>query len=218
MLVIFDCDGTLVDSQVNIIGAMVDCFVRHGLTPPDRQTILKVVGLSLVETMQHLLPDADSALHATMADDYKQAFHRLRDKGALEHEPLYPGIADLLKDLHGAGITLGIATGKSDRGLELCLNHHGLRDYFSTLQTADRHPSKPHPSMIHQCLADTGKTAQDCWMVGDTVFDIKMAVNAGVKSIGVDWGYHDPQTLQGAGALQVVTNTKELRDNIGRMI
>jgi phosphoglycolate phosphatase len=218
MLVIFDCDGTLVDSQANIIRAMEDSFARHDLVPPDHHAIRRVVGLSLIETMQHLLPDADRALHATMADDYKQAFHRLRDKGALEHEPLYTGIADLLKDLHNAGVTLGVATGKSDRGLGLCLDHHGLRDYFSTLQTADRHPSKPHPSMIHKCLAETGKIAPDCWMIGDTVYDIKMAVNAGVKSIGVDWGYHDPQDLHDAGAVQVVTNTDELRARLGGLI
>jgi phosphoglycolate phosphatase len=215
MLVIFDCDGTLVDSQANIIRAMENSFALHRLTPPDHHAIRRVVGLSLIETMQTLLPDAGVDVQIQLAEDYKQAFHRLRSIGALVQEPLYPGIADLLKDLHGAGVTLAVATGKSDRGLGLCLDHHGLRDYFSTLQTADRHPSKPHPSMIQQCLADTGKTVQDAWMIGDTVYDIKMAVNAGVKSIGVDWGYHDPQDLRAAGAGQVVSDCAALLACLG---
>jgi phosphoglycolate phosphatase len=210
MIVIFDCDGTLVDSQANIIRAMEDSFARHALPLPDHHTIRRVVGLSLIETMQTLLPEADGALHITLAEDYKQAFHRLRARGALEQEPLYPGIAALLKDLHTQGITLGVATGKSDRGLALCLDHHGLTDYFTTLQTADRHPSKPHPSMIEQCLADSGKTADQCWMIGDTVYDIHMAENARVKSIGVDWGYHDPQDLRAAGAAHIVSDTATL--------
>jgi phosphoglycolate phosphatase len=217
MLVIFDCDGTLVDSQANIIRAMEDSFARHGLTPPDHHGIRRVVGLSLIETMQMLLPEADHELHVTMADDYKQAFHRLRARGALEQEPLYPGIAALLKELHRAGVVLGVATGKSDRGLGLCLAHHGLADYFSTLQTADRHPSKPHPSMIQQCLTDTGKNADGCWMIGDTVYDMKMAANAKVKAIGVDWGYHDPQDLVEAGAHHVVSHTHELHERLGKI-
>jgi phosphoglycolate phosphatase len=211
MLVIFDCDGTLVDSQANIIAAMTESFERNNLVPPDHQSIRRIVGLSLVETMQKLLPEAAPDLHQHMADDYKQAFFRLRAAGALAQEPLYPGIRALIEALHADGVTLGVATGKSDRGLALCLAHHGLADYFTTLQTADRHPSKPHPSMIHQCLADSGKNEGECWMIGDTVFDIHMAVNAGVKSIGVDWGYHDAHELQAAGAAHIVADTLSLQ-------
>ncbi len=212
MLIIFDCDGTLVDSQANIIAAMTDSFVRNQLPPPDHHAIRRVVGLSLVETMRVLLPQAAHDLHLHMAEDYKQAFHRLRARGALEQEPLYPGILKLIQDLHAEGVTLAVATGKSDRGLALCLEHHGLTSYFASLQTADRHPSKPHPSMVLQCLADTGKTSEDCWVIGDTVFDIHMAANAQSKSIGVDWGYHLPGDLRGAGAHHVVSDTQSLYD------
>jgi phosphoglycolate phosphatase len=215
MLVIFDCDGTLVDSQANIIRAMNDSFVKLQLPPPDHHAIRRVVGLSLIETMQTLLPDAPHDLHIAMAEDYKLAFQRLRHRGELEHEPLFPGIKSLVQTLHRDGATLAVATGKSDRGLGLCLAHHGLTDYFTSLQTADRHPSKPHPSMIHQCLADAGKTADDCWMIGDTVYDIHMAVNANVKSIGVDWGYHDVADLQAAGADHIVSNTSHLYECLG---
>jgi phosphoglycolate phosphatase len=211
MLVIFDCDGTLVDSQANIIRAMEDSFAQAKLPLPDHRAIRNVVGLSLIETMQTLLPDAPHDLHVAVAQDYKQAFHRLRASGELAHEPLFPGIATLLHKLFEAGISLAVATGKSDRGLALCLDHHGLRDYFISLQTADRHPSKPHPSMIAQCLADAGKSSDACWMIGDTVYDIKMAVNAGVKSIGVDWGYHDVADLHIAGATHVVSDVAQIQ-------
>jgi phosphoglycolate phosphatase len=200
MLIIFDCDGTLVDSQANIIAAMEDSFLSNNLPPPDRHAIRQVVGLSLVETMQKLLPHAGADLHVHMAEDYKQAFHRLRARGDLAHEPLYPGIADLIPLLHAQGYDLGIATGKSDRGLAMCLEHHKLKEYFITLQTADRHPSKPHPSMIQKCLADSRKSAEDCWMIGDTAYDVHMANNAQVRSIGVDWGYHSVEDLKAAGA------------------
>jgi phosphoglycolate phosphatase len=212
MIVIFDCDGTLVDSQANIIAAMTDSFERNGLVPPDHHSIRRSVGLSLVETMRVLLPDAAHDLHLHLAEDYKQAFFRLRAAGALTHEPLYPGIRALIEDLHRADVLLGVATGKSDRGLALCLAHHALTEFFATLQTADRHPSKPHPSMIQQCLADTGKTAEHCWMIGDTSYDMQMAANAGVKAIGVDWGYHDSADLRRAGAAHVVSDTMALLD------
>jgi phosphoglycolate phosphatase len=204
MLVIFDCDGTLVDSQANIICAMEDSFERHRLTPPDRQAIRRVVGLSLLPAMQALVPEGDVALLDSLAEDYKQAFHRLRAAGQLAAEPLFPGVRDALETLRGAGVILGVATGKSDRGLALCLEHHGLTSLFTTLQTADRHPSKPHPSMIQQCLLEADRREDQAWMIGDTTFDIAMAGNAGVRGIGVDWGYHDPHELTAAGAAHVV--------------
>ncbi len=216
MLVIFDCDGTLVDSQANIIAAMTSCFERNALPPPGPHAIRRVVGLSLVETMQKLLPEAPAELQRHMAEDYKLAFQHLRAKDKLESEPLYPGIRTLIEDLHADGVTLAVATGKSDRGLAMCLDHHGLTDYFTSLQTADRHPSKPHPSMILQCLADTGKAKEHCWMIGDTVYDIHMAVHADVKSIGVDWGYHEAAELKAAGAAHVVPDTQSLRYILGR--
>ncbi len=209
-LAIFDCDGTLVDSQANIIAAMADAFGRNGLVPPDPQRTRRIVGLSLVEGMQVLLPDADAGLHAALAQDYKNAFHHLRGSGGLAPEPLYPGIADCLRDLEARGWLLAVATGKSDRGLALLLEHHGLAGHFISLQTADRHPSKPHPSMIHTAMRDAGAEAASTVMIGDTHFDIEMAVNAGVRPIGVDWGYHHADELLAAGAHQVVADVGAL--------
>lgn len=210
-LAVFDCDGTLIDSQVNILRAMGQSFARHGLAAPPDHAIRRVVGLSLVESMQMLLPDAEHDLHVRLAQDYKGAFQRLRADRSLDPEPLYAGIADLLTSLRDAGWLLGVATGKSDRGLALALAHHGLTDHFVTLQTADRHPSKPHPSMLRAALAEAGVGAGDAVIIGDTVFDMAMGANARVRAIGVDWGYHQADELREAGAVGVAIDTDELR-------
>lgn len=208
-LAIFDCDGTLVDSQHNICAAMADAFARNGLVPPDRRTVLGVVGLSLVEAMRALLPDAGHARHAALAADYKAAFGRLRVNGLAE-EPLYDGIVAMLDALAADGWTLGIATGKSDRGLALCLEHHGLAERFVTLQTADRHPSKPHPAMIEAAMAEAGATPATTVMIGDTAYDMAMARAADTRAIGVAWGYHPVDALHAAGAHGVAGHAAEL--------
>jgi phosphoglycolate phosphatase len=209
-LAVFDCDGTLIDSQVNIIRAMESSFARHALPAPDPHATRRIVGLSLVEAMQALLPDAEPELHVSLADDYKTAFQRLRADRSLDPEPLYPGIRRLLDALDRDGWLLAVATGKSDRGLKLALEHHGIHHLFVSLQTADRHPSKPHPSMLRAALAEAGTSADRAVMIGDTVFDIAMAGAAGVKGIGVDWGYHDAHELLDAGAAQVAADADEL--------
>ena len=210
-LAVFDCDGTLVDSQANILRAMHSSFQRLGLPDPDPHAVRRVVGLSLVEAMQALLPDAPADLHARLADDYKLAFQRLRADQRLEPEPLFDGVRDLLEELESGGWLLAVATGKSDRGLKLCLEHHGIERHFISLQTADRHPSKPHPAMLLQCLADAGVTADRAFIIGDTVFDVGMGVAAGVTALGVDWGYHDAHELIEAGAAAVAKDAAELK-------
>jgi phosphoglycolate phosphatase len=208
-LAIFDCDGTLVDSQANICMAMEHAFAAAGLNAPPRTAIRRIVGLSLFEIMRVLLPDGNDALHTQMAEQYRQSYLILREQG-LEHEPLYDGIAPLLHNLVDAGWLLAVATGKSDRGLQRCLDHHGISDMFVSLQTADRHPSKPHPSMIHQALDDAGAEAPNAAMIGDTVYDIEMGLAAGCRSIGVSWGYHPSNELYEAGAHAVVETMEEL--------
>ena len=212
-LAIFDCDGTLVDSQINICLAMEDCFARAGLEAPCRERARRVVGLSLVEAMRAMLPEADPEFHVTLAEDYKLAFHRLRGQGLVD-EPLYEGVADLIDALDTDGWLLGIATGKSDRGLGLCLAHHGLSRRFVTLQTADRHPSKPHPSMVEQAMADAGADRASTIMIGDTSFDMAMARAAGVTAIGVAWGYHEPRELRDAGAHHVADHPSDILELI----
>jgi phosphoglycolate phosphatase len=198
-LALFDCDGTIVDSQINICLAMEECFAGAGLSAPPRARTRAVVGLSLVEAMRAMLPDAEATLHAALALDYKRAFQRLRAGGLVE-EPLYEGIAELIDALEEGGWLLGIATGKSDRGLSLCLDRHGLSRRFVTLQTADRHPSKPHPSMVEAALAEAGAAPELSLMIGDTSYDMAMAGAAGVTAVGAAWGYHGREELLAAGA------------------
>lgn len=201
-LAIFDCDGTLVDSQHNICLAMEHCFQRGGLIPPEREAIRRIVGLSLLEAVCALAPDAAPDLQRQMSEDYKTAFKRLRGSGLVD-EPLFDGIPELITSLVEEGWLLGVATGKSDRGLALCLDHHGIAHHFVTLQTADRHPSKPHPSMIHQAMSDAGAMPENTLMIGDTAFDIGMARAANVTAVGVAWGYHESGELIDEGAHHV---------------
>ncbi|PZU49374.1 MAG: haloacid dehalogenase [Sphingomonas sp.] len=210
-LAVFDCDGTLVDSQANILRAMHSSFSRLGLDDPDPHAVRRVVGLSLVEAMQALLPEAPQDLHERLAEDYKLAFQRLRADQMLDPEPLFDGVRELLEELEAGGWQLAVATGKSDRGLKLCLEHHGLEKHFISLQTADRHPSKPHPSMLLQCIADAGVAPDSAFIIGDTVFDIGMGVAAGVTALGVDWGYHEAAELMEAGAAAVARDADELK-------
>jgi phosphoglycolate phosphatase len=208
-LAIFDCDGTLVDSQANICLAMEHCFLSAGLEAPCRDRTRRVVGLSLIEAMREILPEALPGLHSELAGHYKTAFQRLRGNGLVE-EPLYDGVAELIDALDAEGWLLGIATGKSDRGLALCLDHHRLKPRFVTLQTADRHPSKPHPSMIEQAIAEAGASPATTLMIGDTSYDMEMARAAGVTAIGVAWGYHEAEELKLAGAHYIAGHPSDI--------
>jgi len=209
-LAIFDCDGTLVDSQADIALAMEAAFAAYDLRAPPRTAIRRIVGLSLGEAIRQLAPDLGDDTAIALVQAYKDAFRARRAAGMVE-EPLYDGIAALVAGLDAAGWLLGVATGKSDRGLAHCLNHHGLTRHFVTLQTADRHPSKPDPSMIEACLDATGAARAQTVMIGDTAYDMAMAVNAGVRAIGVDWGYHHPHELVSAGAAAIAESVGELR-------
>ncbi len=199
-LVIFDVDGTLVDSQADILGAMTRAFHAQGLDVPERDKILGIVGLSLPEAMARLAPDEAAAMQAELVEGYKRAYVEMRAKvGAAQSSPLYPGARAVLERLHAVpDLLMGVATGKSKRGLDKLVHAHDLKRFFVTQQVADFHPSKPHPSMIVQAMADAGVAAEDTVMVGDTSFDMEMAAAAGVQAIGVSWGYHPVHALRGA--------------------
>ncbi len=209
-LAVFDCDGTLVDGQANIVRAIAEAFGQHRLPPPTSHDARRIVGLSPIEAMAVLSPDPDPRLHAALAQAFKAAFHRMRMDSSLDPEPLYPGVAEGLARLAAQGWLMGVATGKSDRGLALTLAQHGIAAHFVTLQTADRHPSKPHPAMLNAALAEAGVAPGSAVMIGDTVFDMAMATAAGVEPIGVTWGYHDRPELAGAGAAILAESFGEL--------
>jgi phosphoglycolate phosphatase len=210
-LAVFDCDGTLVDGQAAVCDAMDAAFASAGLALPDRHQVRRIVGLSLPQAIRLLVPDTTDALREEIDRAYRDSFRAAREAGQLV-EPLYDGIAELVEDLAQAGWSLGIATGKSDRGLSHMLATHGLTTRFVTLQTADRHPSKPHPAMLEAALAEAMIGAGDAVMIGDTQYDMAMAVNAGVRGIGVDWGYHSADELREAGAEAVARTAAELRE------
>ncbi|MCJ2177253.1 HAD-IA family hydrolase [Novosphingobium album (ex Hu et al. 2023)] len=208
-LAVFDCDGTLIDGQASICEAMENAFAAFNLPAPPRGQIRRAVGLSLPQAIRQLLPDSTREQQHAMADAYKDAFRTARTEGRVE-QPLFPGIEDLLRTLHGAGWTLAVATGMSDRGLTHCLANNGISDLFVSLQTADRHPSKPHPAMLEEALFEAGALPEEAVMIGDTAYDMQMAVSAGTRAVGVDWGYHHPHELEAAGAEKVVETPAEL--------
>lgn len=216
-LVIFDCDGTLVDSQHNITAAMTHAFDAHALAPPPRHEILGVVGLSLAEAFTVLAPAAAPDIRRSLADRYRTVF----TDGLLQRsdEPLYEGIRETIHALRERGdVALGIATGKSRRGVARVLEREGWRGTFLTIQTADDHPSKPHPSMILAAMAEAGVTPEATVMIGDTAFDMEMARSAAVGAIGVGWGYHDEVRLKAAGAHSVVSEGSSLIEAIGAQL
>ncbi len=208
-LAVFDCDGTLVDGQADICDIMVSAYERADIASPSRNDIRRIVGLSLPVAIRQLSPEVDEETVRTIVEFYKSGYFARREAGHL-HEPLYDGIAELLHTLHADGWALAVATGKSDRGLAAVLAAHGLTDLFVSLQTADRHPSKPHPAMLEAALFEAGAQASQAVMIGDTTFDIDMGRAANVASIGVAWGYHAPQELSACGAIGVAKDTAQL--------
>lgn len=210
-LAVFDCDGTLVDGQASICDAMEAAFAEQGLSLPDRNEVRRAVGLSLPQAVRRLVPHADGEAQRDLVDAYKRHFRAAREAGELS-QPLYPGIAPLIERLAASGWTLGVATGMSRRGLDHVLATHGLAGHFITLQTADRHPSKPHPAMLEAALVEAGARPGEAAMIGDTAFDMAMAASVGVRAIGVAWGYHAPEELIAAGASAVAQTIAELEE------
>ncbi len=210
-LIVFDCDGTLVDSQAVIVACAQDAFAAVGLVAPSPERIRHIVGLSLEPAMRVLLGREDPALGRRIADAYREAFFARR--AMPDHdEPLFPGVVETLDALAARGAVMGVATGKTMRGLRQILEKHALGDYFATLQTADLHPSKPHPAMLEAAMRETGATADVTWIIGDTTYDIEMGRLAGCRSIGVAYGNHPAETLRKAGAAHVVERIDALLD------
>lgn len=210
-LVIFDVDGTLVDSQAHIIASMAAAFAEADVPMPERETILSIVGLSLPLAMRELSPEVDETTLGRMIDAYKATFQHLRMAQGAAASPLYAGAEETVRRLGTRDdVMLAIATGKSRRGLTALMAGWDFADLFMSTQSADDHPSKPHPSMVMTCLMDCGVSAQDAVVIGDTTFDMEMARAAQVPSIGVRWGYHGQEALLSAGARTVLDRFDEL--------
>lgn len=213
-LIVFDVDGTLVDSQHLIVAAQGMAFAEHGIPAPGRTEALSVVGLSLPQAFRRLVGE-DGPVQS-LSESYKRAFQTLRLDPNYE-EPLFPGMGDLLARLHARDdVLLGIATGKSRRGVNHLIEVQGWEGWFSTTQTADDAPSKPDPAMLLQAMAETGLDPGATVMVGDTSYDMAMAVAAGAAAVGVGWGYHVPGALYAAGAVTVAEDAAALGALFGR--
>lgn len=209
-LIIFDVDGTLVDSQDTIIHGLEVGFAVADLPMPERGAALSIVGLSLEQAFSDLVGPDHADKVAIMADAYRAAKVARRAEG-LDRDQLYPGARAAIERLHGRDdVLLGIATGKARRGVNHMLDMHDLHGRFVTIQTADTSPSKPHPDMIHRALAETGAEPRHTVMVGDTGYDMAMARAAGVHALGVSWGYQDHSRLVTSGAQRVIDRFDDL--------
>jgi phosphoglycolate phosphatase len=216
-LIIFDLDGTLINSEAILLGAQVETFARHGLAHPGREAGLGIVGLTLDIALMRLagLAEPDEAL----TDTYREVFGAMRRQAETDasfDEPLFPGVPETLAALAARpGLRLGIATGKSRRGAEYIIERHGWQDLFATVQSADDAPSKPHPGMILRAMAQTGAAPERTAMVGDSSFDIEMAVAAGVVPVAVSWGFQPAASLVALGARHVLDNCVDLPGVLG---
>jgi phosphoglycolate phosphatase len=211
-LIVFDWDGTLVDSQQLIVEAARQTLLAHELDPVEADAVRAVIGLSLELALAQLVPDADERMLISLVATYRATWRLLRTQGV--REPLFPRAREVLGMLDRNGHLLGVATGKSRSGLLEVLDHHGLTALFVSFQTADRHPSKPHPSMLEEAMRETGSAPAETLMVGDTTFDMEMARAAGARAIGVAWGYHPPGLLEAAGAELILRDFDQLLDCI----
>ena len=210
-LVIFDVDGTLVDSQNYICEAQRRAFLAHGLEPPTRERMLSIVGLSLVRAFEVLAPGGPAE---SMAEAYKAAWTDMRGRPEYD-DPLFPGAREVVEALaQRDDVMLGVATGKSRKGVHNLFDKTGWAPLFATVQTADDHPSKPAPDMVLAALAETGVAAHAAVVVGDSTFDMEMACAAGVRALGVSWGYHAPDALIAAGAHKILPDFAAVLDAI----
>ncbi|MBP1851094.1 HAD-IA family hydrolase [Rhizobium halophytocola] len=201
LLVLFDCDGTLVDSAGLIHEVMVRTFVHFGHAPPSFAETKSIIGLTLDIAIARLQGKrhADDEAVAMMAH-YKQIFAGVRAGGLATERP-YDGIPEVIAALAAReDVLIGAVTGKARRGLNLVLESNGWSDHFQVGRTADDCPSKPHPAMVTECCAQMGTDARDTVVIGDAIYDMQMAKSAGAHAIGVSWGYASVAELEAAGA------------------
>jgi len=217
-LIMFDMDGTLIDTQALISEHMATAFTGAGLREPTPAEVRRIIGLSLPVAIARLAGTDDPELIDRLVEDYKGHYRASVVQGC-DREGLFPGARKALDALNmDAANVMGVATGKGLAGVQRILALHDLADHFATLQTPDHNPSKPHPGMLLRAMDETGFGKDETVMIGDTVFDIELGRNAGVATIGVTWGYHDAAELLAAGAHTMIETFDELDDAIRRVL
>ncbi len=210
-LVLFDCDGTLVDSGLLIHEVMARTFVDYGHARPAYAETKAIIGLTLDIAISRILgrPHVDDEATA-MTAHYKAIYGGVRAEPGFE-EPMFPGIAEMMTRLEREdALILGAVTGKSRRGLDLIRDTHGFERTFFVSRTADDCPSKPHPAMVSECCSEAGIDAAQTVVVGDAIYDMQMAKAAGAKAIGVSWGYATVDELVEAGADHILRTPADL--------
>ncbi len=212
-LVIFDWDGTLIDSSGLIIESVRAAIEATGLPERSDESIRQIIGLGMVEAMAALYPEAPAAAQQRLAQHYRESFSRTM---AARPTPLFDGARELLARLQASGLLLAIATGKSRSGLLRDLRASGVEDRIVASRTVDECDSKPSPAMLEALLAEFGGAPERALMVGDTVFDLQMARAAGVPAIGVTWGVHESDQLRRAAPHQLVDSIDELQGYLER--
>lgn len=217
VLIVFDLDGTMVDSRAHIARAVVETAKIAGLPEPEPSVIPSVIGLTLSEALARLFPDATGAKVEDVAAIYRQIFADWRARGEA-HELLFPGTREVIGELTAAGCVLGIATGKGRRGVDYLLGKHNLVGRFVTIQTPDTNPGKPDPAMLHAAMAETGIDAAHTIMIGDTSYDMLMARAAGSHAVGVGWGNHPSELLHESGAHAVIDQWSEFMQLSARLV
>lgn len=216
-LVVFDIDGTLIDSLASIRAAMEAAAGAAGVDRPDPDRVRRSIGLRLDAAIAEIFGEATRDRWAALAEYYKES-HRALRAGGERHDPLFPGALEAIEAIEASGCLLGVATGKGRRGLDLVLEMHGLEGRFVTLQTADTGPGKPHPDMLERAMGEAGVEPGDTLMIGDTSFDMAMARAAGAHALGVGWGYHPVADLWRAGAHEVAGAMPEVPDFVARLL
>jgi phosphoglycolate phosphatase len=210
-LLVFDWDGTLVDSAAAIVASLQAACRDLGLPVPEEERARYVIGLGLTDALAHILPGVDAAHHPRVSERYRHHFLR-HDAGI----GLFAGAAELLAELHSARFQLAIATGKSQRGLARSLEATGLAPYFHATRCADQGFAKPHPGMLLALLDELAVPAGRALMIGDTSHDMEMARAAAVAGLAVGWGAHPVEGLAACGPVGCVHSIQELREWLAR--
>lgn len=209
MLYIFDWDGTLSRSLEHIVAAIEIAAGEQGMPSLSLERRLSVIGLGLEEAFFDLYPSADSEQHQLLLDSYRQAYLQL-DLNA--PSPLFDGVEETLDYLLGEGHQLAVATGKARRGLDRVMASAGIAHLFCATRCVDEARSKPHPLMLQQLLQLTGYAPADAVLIGDTDFDLQMAKNADIRSIGVTYGAHPIDRLKACSPHMLIDDIRKLQE------
>ena len=205
-LIVFDWDGTVMDSTAVIAGSIQAACRDLDLAVPDNEAARHVIGLGLAQALRHAVPDAPEAMYEPLIARYRH--HFLAQDRAI---PLFEGAHETIAELHGTGYWLGVATGKSRMGLDRALESTGMKQYFHAVRTADQTFSKPNPAMLLELMDELAVSAGRMLMIGDTTHDIQMAQNAGVAVVAIGHGAHPPGQLRELNPLALVGDFSELR-------